>query len=225
MKKTIYKPNFYEEKILWKKNYRYIIGADEVGRGAFAGPVVVGAVVFNKSIIKKDFTKEINDSKLLPPRKRVKLAALIKKEALSWSVGTVNVGTINKLGIAKSTRKAFRIAFKKIRKDLHNSRQLFLLIDGFYVRYTRGIDLKKQKAIIKGDRKSISVASASIIAKVFRDSLMKKIDKKLPQYLFAKNKGYGTKEHQALIKKYGLSKIHRQSFNLKKFTSGAPHEQ
>lgn len=92
-----------------------------------------------------------------------------------------------------------------------------MLIDGFNIKYLKGIGLKNQKGIIKGDRKSISIAAASIIAKVHRDKLMRKLNRKYPQYGFHRNKGYGTKFHQTAIKNHGLSEIHRTSFNLSKF--------
>lgn len=213
------KPNFNEEKKLWNKGYKYVIGIDEVGRGAFAGPVVVAAVVFGRvSRVSKGESKRIeefgiDDSKLLTPRKRLKLSKEIKKQALHYSISKVGVPVINKVGIGKATAIAFRKVLRQAQDKLLNGK-LFVLVDGFHVKYIRGIGLKNQKAIIKGDRKSISIAAASIIAKVYRDKLMKSLSKKYPRYHFDKNKGYGTKDHRKQIKKYGLSKIHRKSFNL-----------
>ncbi|HSX40689.1 MAG TPA: ribonuclease HII [Candidatus Saccharimonadales bacterium] len=208
------KPDFSFEKNLWDSGY-LVIGADEVGRGAFAGPVVTAAVVFPKNFVIKDKRlSEINDSKLLSAQKREMLAKLIKEHALFYEIVSVNVGIINRVGIGKATHMAFRKAVKDICK---NNTSCYLLIDGFYVKYVKTLGLKKQKAIIKGDRKSISIAAASIIAKVYRDDLMRKLHKKHPQYQFGENKGYGTKEHRNALKTYGLCPLHRTSFSLNKF--------
>lgn len=215
------RPTFKEEKRLWKMGYQYVIGMDEVGRGAFAGPVVASAVVFPKNFKPKDnqgkiLFEEVNDSKLLNASKREILAKIIKKRCLYFSIAKSPVSFINKYGVAKATKNAFRKALLKIQKKIKINKA-YVLIDGFYILYLQGGGLKKQKAIIKGDRKSISIASASIIAKVHRDKLMKKLHQKYPMYGFLKNKGYGTKKHREAIKKYGLSDIHRKSFNLKKY--------
>lgn len=214
MKSTI-KPTFKEELKIWGRGYKYVVGLDEVGRGAFAGPVVVGAVIFGKSI-DKNLISEINDSKLLKPRKRKELIKIIKENSIYSSGISVSVSIINRSGIGKATQIAFRRVVKQI-QDKFKGKKLFVLVDGFHIRYLRGIGLKNQKAIIKGDQKSFSIAAASIVAKVYRDRLMKTLGKKYPEYGFSQNKGYGTKKHQEALKKYGLSKIHRKSFNLSKF--------
>ena len=223
-------PDFQEESKLWELGYKYVIGVDEVGRGSFAGPVSAAAVVFECE------TREltglgINDSKLLKPLQRRRLSKLIKGSCTSYTVATIGVSTINRVGIGKATEAAFRKAISSIMYQVESSKyeekntkyilpntKYFILVDGFHIKYIRKIGLKNQKAIVKGDRKSISIAAASIIAKVHRDSLMKKLSRKYPQYGFGKHKGYGTKAHQAAIKKHGLSKLHRTSFNLSKFT-------
>ncbi|MBI3070043.1 MAG: ribonuclease HII [Candidatus Levybacteria bacterium] len=204
------KPTLKEEKKLWKNGYRYVVGIDEVGRGAFAGPVVAAAVVFSRNFRPPD---DINDSKLVKPRRREFLAQVIKKEARCFSIAEIATVKINKYGIGKATQMCFRKAVRllPIKPD-------YVLIDAFYRNassaYIKHMNRKNQKPIKKGDQKSISIAAASIIAKVYRDSLMKRLHKKYPQYRLAKNKGYGTKEHREAIKKYGLSRIHRKSFNL-----------
>ncbi|MCL5438927.1 MAG: ribonuclease HII [Patescibacteria group bacterium] len=239
-------PNLNEEKNAFKKGYNLIIGLDEVGRGAFAGPVVVGAVALDKESFckatpceaKRILLTEINDSKKIRPNKRKVLAKEIKKEFI-YSIATTPVSIINKYGIGKATAIGFRKAVKSIIFQISRNKKIkqtsgeleignwkleipkqncFVLVDGFHIKYIKEIGLKNQKAIIKGDQKCVSIAASSIIAKVHRDSLMKLLHKKYPNYHFSKNKGYGTKEHQNAIKKYGLSKIHRKSFNLTRFT-------
>ncbi len=234
-------PTFNEEQNLWNLGYTHIIGIDEVGRGAFAGPVVVGAVVFEKSI--KGTTGitstiesiGINDSKLLNPQKREQLEKEIKNSCGQFAIAEVGVSTINKVGIGKATFIAMRKAIQKIISNIkfqilpipnqENSnsleipkQNLFVLVDGFRVKYIRGLGLKHQKAIIKGDQKSISIAAASILAKVHRDDIMRNLHERFPHYGFYENKGYGTRKHRDALQRYGLSKIHRTSFDLLKFT-------
>lgn len=206
-------PTFREEKKFWKKGYTVVIGTDEVGRGAFAGPVVAAAVALDNGALEN---LGINDSKLLTPKLREKLAKEIKKQSV-WVITEVGVSVINKVGIGKATTMAFRKAITSITDRVSSIKGCYVLVDGFHVKYIKGIGSKKQKAIIKGDQKSITIAAASIIAKVYRDRLMKHLHKLYPMYGFAKHKGYGTREHQAAIKKHGLSKIHRKSFNLSPF--------
>lgn len=220
------KPTFKEEQKLWRKGCNFVIGVDEVGRGAFAGPVVAGAAVFNNDTscrrrLAGSILDRINDSKLLKPGVRELLSEEIKKHVLFYAIATVGVPIINRVGIGKATqmalRKAVRIILKQILEISMSKPSIFVLADGFHVRYIHGIGLSNQKAIIKGDQKSISIAAASIIAKVYRDNLMKRLSGKYPDYKFSKNKGYGTKEHRLALKKYGLCEIHRKSFKLKKF--------
>lgn len=231
-KKNSSKPTFKEEKTLWKQGIKFVIGVDEVGRGAFAGPVTVGAVIFSENF-KSEFLKQVNDSKMLSPEKRCVLSPLIKSSAV-YSISTISVKDINRVGIGKATKMAFRKAIKDIMFKIYDleiknslkienwklkipEQKIFLLVDGFYIKYVTGIGLKNQKAIIKGDKKSLSIAAASIIAKVHRDNLMIKLAREYPEYGFDIHKGYGTKIHREKIKKHGLSKMHRKSFNLRKF--------
>ncbi len=202
------KPTFDEENTLREKGFQYIAGVDEVGRGCFAGPVVSAAVILPPDF--SLFTTEINDSKLLSPQKRVRLAKIIKTHAIAYAIAEVGVGAINKYGIGKATQISFRKAIK-----LLPMRPDFILIDAFYI---RRVNREHQKAIIHGDSLSISIAAASIIAKVYRDELMGKLHARYPKYEFVINKGYGTKKHQEAIRNYGLSRLHRSSFNLTKFT-------
>lgn len=210
-------------------------GADEVGRGAWAGPIVAAAVVWPPLKLKisnlkfKIITEAgINDSKQVKPDKREKLAGLIRQESLAWGIGEASVSVINRFGLAKATQIAFRRAIVECNKRLlttdyslqQNKKAVvrrqwtidFLLIDAFYLPYTRGLRRKNQLAIVKGDTKSISVASASILAKVYRDKLMRRLSQKHRVYRWGKNKGYGTREHQKAILKYGITRLHRKQF-------------
>lgn len=183
------------EKQFFNKN---IAGIDEVGRGPWAGPVVAAAVILPPNYQ----NSEINDSKKLSANKREKLALEIKKIALAYAISFIDVITIDQLNIKKATQLAMINAVKKlqIKPDI-------LLID-----YEKlDIDIK-QKSIIKGDQKSISIASASILAKVARDKYMKNLAIKYPFYFFETNMGYGTQKHQIALKTHGVTIHHRQSF-------------
>jgi len=212
------RPSFEEEQILWNNGYEHVIGLDEVGRGAFAGPVVVAAVVFPKSILteKNPLLFAITDSKLLLPKKREQLATYISSTCLFSSISTVSVAVINKIGIGKATNVAFRNVLADACSILDPLR-IFALIDGFGIPYSKKCNHLRQKAIIKGDRLSYSIAAASILAKVHRDRLMTEYHPKFAVYNFLQNKGYGTKDHRDMIKKNGLCKLHRTSFNLQRF--------
>jgi ribonuclease HII len=194
------------EKSLWSQGFNLICGIDEVGRGCFAGPVVAGAVIFspNSSLI-----EGVADSKLLKPGKREDLCEKIKEKAAAWAVGEISVEDINKFGIGKATQMAFSKAVENLQKAAD-----FFLIDAFYV---NSLSKSKQRPVKGGDRISASIAAASIIAKVYRDKLMEKLAFEFPDYGFDRHKGYGTDFHRAMIKKFGLSKLHRKSFNLSKF--------
>jgi ribonuclease HII len=212
-------PSFCFETRLWKKGIDCVIGIDEVGRGAFAGPLVVGAVCFPPYFAKTISVKnsrfqilsEVNDSKLLSPNKREMLARHIQQSALASVVVEISVKIINQHGINRANQIGFRKAVARILQKVSPQRA-FLLVDGFHARYIKGIGLGNQQAIIKGDQKVFSIAAASIIAKVHRDSIMLKLHKQYPKYNFRLHKGYGTKLHRQCIQKYGLSEIHRPIF-------------
>lgn len=199
------KPSFKLERHLWKMGYEFILGIDEVGRGAFAGPLVAAAVVLPK----KFRANGIRDSKLLSASKRNIYNEYIIKNALHYTIVEIDTQFINKYGVGEATHQAFRECIKKLESSFD-----FVLVDGFKI---KNFDNNLQKAIIHGDNLSISIAAASIIAKVYRDNLMINLHKQIPQYNFMQNKGYGTKMHRDALKKYGLSEVHRKSFNLNKF--------
>ena len=196
-------PTLNIEKELWSQGYSHIAGIDEVGRGAWAGPVVAAAVVFSPDIT---VPKGLCDSKLLTPKKREELDEQIKEVALDFAVGEISPLTIEKKGIAIAAQMAMRKALRKLSPEPD-----FSLIDFFTLKY---IKKTSQRAIKKGDLHCVSIAAASIIAKVYRDNLMRELDnhKDFEAYQFGKHKGYGTKLHQEMIAKFGVSRVHRVSF-------------
>lgn len=200
--------HFKEEQKLWARGNHFIAGVDEVGRGAWAGPVVASAVVFPKNI---NFPEYLYDSKLILPRHREKMARLIQKQAVSVSLGVIGLPTINKYGIGKSTQKAFRAAIRGLTVEPDQ-----ILIDAFYIKH---LNRENQTPIKKGDQVCATIAAASIVAKVYRDRLMRRLSRRYPAYLFGVNKGYGTKAHQEAIRENNFCAIHRKSFNLAYLTS------
>ncbi len=179
--------------------YQYICGIDEVGRGPFAGPVIASAVILPKDC---DILY-INDSKQLSEKKREELYDEIISKAVAFGVGSVPPEQIDEMNILQATYEAMRKAIinMKVHPDI-------LLNDAVTI---PGVDIK-QVPIIKGDAKSISIAAASIVAKVTRDRMMIAYDKIFPGYDLASNKGYGSPKHIEAIKKLGLTPIHRKSF-------------
>lgn len=190
------------ERRAHQHGYKLIAGIDEAGRGPLAGPVVAAAV-----ILPTDYENpEIKDSKQLSARKRERLYEIVKQDALSIGLSVVETYIIDTANILQATMIAMREAISNLSVTPD-----YLLIDGLH-RISTPIP---QEAIVKADSLSISVASASIIAKVSRDRIMEIYHRQFPQYNFLKNKGYGTKEHREAIKKYGRCKIHRKSFRIK----------
>ena len=186
----------FEEKY---KAFTYIAGVDEVGRGPLAGPVVASCVILDRNIQ----ILYINDSKKLSEKKRESLYDEICEKSVAYGIGIVSPGRIDEINILNATYEAMKSAISSldIKPDI-------LLNDAVHI---PDLDIK-QVSIIKGDAKSISIAAASIVAKVSRDRLMVEYDTIYPEYKFAKNKGYGTKEHISAIKEHGLCPIHRRSF-------------
>lgn len=199
-------PTFEHEMKLWDAGIQHVAGVDEVGRGCFAGPVVAAAVILPRNFTATD---EINDSKKLSAKKREKLAAIIKEHAHAFSIAEVSVPVINEVGIGRAAQMAFSKAIATLTTAPEH-----ILIDAFLI---KDISPKVQTPIIHGDRLSISIAAASIIAKVYRDALMDRLHESYAAYNFMSNKGYGTKAHREAIGKFGLSDLHRTSFALEKF--------
>lgn len=205
-------PNFMYEKRYWKQDYK-VIGIDEVGRGALAGPVFVGAFMFDvcsKSIQKFLLTHKINDSKKLSQKKREALYTLFLTLNVSFAVAQSEVHIINDKGIVFAICQAARQAIQKVTQ--RNPGDYFLLADALTLDDIPGVKSQNQLAIIKGDQKSISIAAASIVAKVLRDRYMKRLASKYEGYYWEQNKGYGTIKHRESILLHGLTVHHRTLF-------------
>ncbi|MBE5862250.1 MAG: ribonuclease HII [Lachnospiraceae bacterium] len=181
------------------QDYQLICGIDEAGRGPWVGPVVAGAVILPKDC---DILY-INDSKKLSEAKREELYDVIREKAIAWAVGSASEKRIDEINILQATYEAMRqaIAGLGVTPDL-------LLNDAVII---PKVEIPQVK-IIKGDAKSASIGAASIMAKVTRDRMLREYDKLYPEFQFAKNKGYGTKDHIEALKKYGPTPIHRKSF-------------
>ena len=216
-----------EEKKLWKKGYTLVVGLDEAGRGCLGGPVVAAAVMIKKFSIFNFQFSNIKDSKKLNPKKREEFYKILTKNPnIEWAIGKVSEKVIDKINILEATKLAMFRALKNLRTKLiaknkcgrtYFSRGDFLVLDGkmkldwlIYGERTRAIP---QKSIVKADEKVFSCTCASILAKVTRDRIMMRYHKKYPQYGFEKHKGYPTKLHLKMLKKYDPCKIHRKSFN------------
>lgn len=195
----------YYERKLRKKGFDLIIGVDEAGRGPLAGPVVAAAVTLRD----KSFKNRIDDSKKLTALQREKAFSEIIRKSV-FGVGVISEKIIDNLNILVATRRAMEAAILILLDKLKDTpkRRIHVIIDG-----NMGLDISLPfTAIIKGDGKSRTIACASIVAKVIRDRIMSLYDKLYPQYAFLQHKGYPTKQHRLLIKKFGPSAIHRKTF-------------
>jgi len=188
------------EKEYYEKGFTSIAGIDEAGRGPLAGPVVAAAVILPKGIL----IEGVNDSKKVSEKKREKLYDEIIEKAIAWGVGIKDNNVIDEINILEATRLAMHDAVENLQVKPD-----FILIDAEKKVNTNNIPYLP---IIKGDALSISIAAASIVAKVTRDKMMREYDKEFPEYGFEKHKGYGTKIHVEAIKTYGITPIHRKSF-------------
>jgi ribonuclease HII len=196
-------PSIKFEKKLWKDGLGRIAGIDEAGRGAWAGPVAAGVVILPNVPHLSRTLSQVRDSKQMTPLRREAWAPRIRKVALAWGVGFASAEEIDALGILPATRLAATRALENLFPD-------YLITD--YLVFPE-IPLP-QTALVKGDRRSLSVAAASILAKTARDALMRALDSQYPGYGFARHKGYGTRAHQEAIQRMGFCKIHRKSFSI-----------
>ena len=194
--------NMYEyEENLYKEGYNFIAGTDEAGRGPLVGPVVAGCVVFPKNY-KNDL---INDSKKLTEKKREQLYDIIIKDAVTYGIGIVSAKEIDELNIYEASRKAMIKAYEEANEKVKID---YLLTDAMPI---KTLDIPVLK-IIKGDAKSVTIAAASILAKVTRDRILIDLDKKYPEYNFKKHKGYPTKEHLEKINEFGVFDEYRMTY-------------
>ncbi|MFH2104832.1 MAG: ribonuclease HII [Parcubacteria group bacterium] len=192
-------PTNQEENRLRQLGFQHIAGIDEAGCGCWAGPLVCGVVILSPDFANSD----IKDSKLLSSQKREELYAIIQAEVAAWSAGQASATEVDALGLSKAKSKAVERALDSLPLTPD-----YLLCDG-----NIGVSDKIPATNhTKGDQNILSIACASIIAKVTRDRIITELGRQYPEYNFAQHKGYGTKEHQEALQKYGVCKIHRQSY-------------
>jgi ribonuclease HII len=197
------------ESDLWDSGLLYIAGLDEAGRGALAGPVAVGAVILphgDRALLSRTLAR-VRDSKQLTPLVRESLAPRIQETALAWSVGFADAEEIDSQGIVRATRLAAIRALHQF-----SIPPQYLLTD-FRLELPQ-LDIS-QTSIVKGDAHCLSIACASILAKVERDALMRELDDRHPGYGLGKHKGYGTPAHRSAMRRLGLSPVHRKSFHIR----------
>jgi ribonuclease HII len=189
-------------KAFFQKENKFEAGCDEVGRGCLAGPVVASAV-----ILPQDFSHSfLTDSKKLSGKKRAELVEVIKEESIAWAIAECSPIEIDQVNILKASFWAMHKALDQLKQKPD-----FLLIDGN--RFTPYQEIKHE-CVIKGDSKFFSIAAASILAKEYRDNLMRDLAEKHPHYGWERNVGYPTKQHRAGIQKFGITEHHRKSFQL-----------
>jgi len=206
------RPSLKEEKKLWRKGIKRVVGLDEAGRGPLAGPVVAAAVsiIANCKLEILKF-KDLRDSKKLAPKKREDFYKIITKNPqIKWGIGIVSEKVIDKINITNAAELAMERALKNLERKMKKKAN-FLIIDGNHIS-SKNLKARSYKLIVKGDEKVFSCALASILAKVTRDKIMERYSKKYPKYGFEIHKGYPTKFHLKMLKKYGPCKIHRKSF-------------
>lgn len=203
------RPDTKLESDLWKGGLLYVAGLDEAGRGALAGPVAVGAVILphgDNSLLLQTLAG-VRDSKQLTPPARESFAPRIREIALAWSVGFADAHEIDSQGIVRATRLAAIRALHQF-----SISPQYLLTD-FRLELPQ-LDIS-QTSLVRGDAHCLSIACASILAKVERDALMRELDERHPGYGLGKHKGYGTQAHRSAMKRLGLSSVHRRSFHVR----------
>jgi ribonuclease HII len=190
----------------WAEGSRRVAGVDEVGRGPLFGPVVAAAVVLPADEELRSRLAGLNDSKQLTEEERERFDELVREVALAWAVAEVDVETIDRINILQASKLAMKLAVESLR--LRGCEPDHLLIDG-----NQKIDaVCRQRTIVQGDARSMSIAAASVIAKVHRDRLIRALDARYPGYGLARNKGYATPEHRKAIVRLGITELHRRSF-------------
>ena len=191
-----------EDKVWSEDPNQYIIGADEVGRGSFAGPICAAAVKINYSHLV--LLTNVKDSKKLSVKKREEIFSMVEENNIEYSFNESSNNFIDQFGIKNANEKVLTDSIS----DIYTGNEI-VYVDHFKINNFKSI------SVVRGEDNCRAIALASIVAKVLRDNLMIKYSEKYPEYLFEKNKGYGTKDHREAISKYGLSNLHRKSFSLK----------
>ena len=198
-------PNLSIERSFWKKGLTRLGGVDEAGRGAWAGPVSAAIVILPAETMLEKALHGVRDSKQMTPAQRERWEPLIQQSCLAWGVGFASAAEIDEIGILPATRLAVWRALQIL-----NIYPDHLITD--YLKLPE--ILIPQTAYIKGDRRSLSIAAASVLAKTSRDTFMRQLDGDFPHYGFAQHKGYGTRQHQDAIHQHGLCAVHRRSFDI-----------
>ena len=196
----MWKIGFDFEDMARSEGYTLIAGVDEVGRGCLAGPVVAAACILDAQ---RPLPKWLDDSKKLTAKRREEVAAELRDQALAYAIAEVDAAEIDRVNILEATKNAMRSAIAQLAPAAD-----YLLIDALQLRDVR----LPQRALIKGDSISASIAAASILAKTYRDNLMVKYDSEYPQYGFAGHKGYGAAGHLASLREHGPCPLHRKTF-------------
>ena len=191
-----------EDKVWSEDPAKYIIGADEVGRGSFAGPICAAAVKINYSHLA--LLTNVKDSKKLSAKKREEIFSMVEENNIEYSFNESSNTFIDQFGIKNANEKVLTDSIS----DIYTGNEI-VYVDHFKINDFKSI------SVVRGEDNCRAIALASIVAKVLRDNLMIKFSEKYPEYSFEKNKGYGTKDHREAISEYGLSNIHRKSFSLK----------
>lgn len=199
-------PGLLYEIAAWQKGIHYIAGVDEAGRGAWAGPIISAAVILPEDSSICELLSGVRDSKLMTAKMRQYWAEIIKSSSEAWSVGIVSSTEIDEIGILPANRLSMQRAIEGL--SIQPQYHLFDFIHWKECPFTG-------EKLVKGERKSLSIAAASVIAKTCRDNLMISLDEVIPGYDFYRHKGYGTKIHREAIQQLGLSTFHRRSFNIK----------
>lgn len=203
------------EKSMWAKGYT-VIGVDEVGRGPLAGPIVAAAICIKYQVFSmKGIPMRIDDSKKLTSAQREQSAIWLVQNCLGFAVGQVSVGEIDKLGIARANILAMRLAVISLIKKLERG-NFFVLSDYFQIPGLKQFGITGQENLVHGDERSFSIAASSIIAKVYRDKLMRSLSKDFPEYGWQTNMGYGTRAHIDGLIRFGPTPHHRKLF-IRKF--------
>ncbi|MXY94642.1 MAG: ribonuclease HII [Caldilineaceae bacterium SB0670_bin_27] len=197
-------PSLVEERQLWRAGFDRVAGLDEAGRGALAGPVVAGAVILQANTRRTGLWAEVQDSKLLSPPRREELSLRIQEQAAAWSLGEASAAEIDACGIAPATRLAMRRAVEALSPSPDH-----LLLDWVQL---KSLNLP-QLSFTKGDLHVVTIAAASILAKVHRDRLLCQLHERFPAYGFHSHKGYAARSHLAAIEKLGPCPAHRRSFS------------